>query len=456
MNFDPIHFIQKRTLLQIDGNSEFKPWNEPSMEIDGVQMMAAFGDAHGQMHKMAQGVTEWNRLNPRHNLNFGLQVGDFEAIRDEDDLRSVLGPAHHRHMGDFADYWSGRNRFPIPTHIIGGNHEAHRHFESMPSGGELAENLYYEGRVFARQVNGLKIAGLSGIPITDRERKLDLKHYHGHRPASLPQESGANGINWLPWIGFTKTEVDALKRLGLGANILMLHDWPAHLFDLMDPYTIRGKKHKRQAETGNEAAFEILESLKPDVLICGHMHHYLSGQIFWQGGRTTQVLCLDAFSAEKPVNDANMAVIQASASGIKIFNETIPRYETDEIRKLSFTIPNDKKNFYIALAVDQKMNETEILDGIQTQFAQISRGDRSFVYGGLKFELFYCESGEGVLSVDDIHRESASGFRLKVTPHFAAESLPGTRVLANTKKIMEVLQAAGLRPKLIAAFKDLI
>jgi lariat debranching enzyme len=48
-------------------------------------VFAAVGDVHGHMHAMVRLLSDWEKRT-KHRLAFVLQVGDFEAVRDAEDL----------------------------------------------------------------------------------------------------------------------------------------------------------------------------------------------------------------------------------------------------------------------------------------------------------------------------------------------------------------------------------
>jgi len=47
--------------------------------------------------------------------------------------------------------------------LIGGNHEASNYFQELSFGGWVAPNIYYLGKAGVVTLNGIRIAGLSGI-----------------------------------------------------------------------------------------------------------------------------------------------------------------------------------------------------------------------------------------------------------------------------------------------------
>ena len=72
-------------------------------------IFAAVGDVHGRMHAMVRPLTDWERRT-KQRLSFVLQVGDFEAVRDAEELASMPVPEKYRLLGDFPSVTSGNFR----------------------------------------------------------------------------------------------------------------------------------------------------------------------------------------------------------------------------------------------------------------------------------------------------------------------------------------------------------
>lgn len=106
-----------------------------------------------------------------------LCCGDFQAVRNQDDLRNLCAPEKYlyglhlfcsypierRHMNTFYKYYSGEKQAPVLTIFIGGNHEAYNHLRELPYGGWVAPNIYYMGSSGVLNYRGLRIAGYTGI-----------------------------------------------------------------------------------------------------------------------------------------------------------------------------------------------------------------------------------------------------------------------------------------------------
>jgi hypothetical protein len=403
--------------------------------------VAAIGDVHGNFGRVAAGMSHWNKTHTRRQISLGLQVGDAEAIRDERDLTSVMGPLRHRKMGEFAAYHTGDKLFPIPTYLIGGNHEAHFHNEQFPTGGVLAPNLFSAGRVFEQRISGLRIAGVSGIYIRET--------YDVARPDHLPDFAEEGAINFLPWTGFTRAEIDIAKRSFVGAHILMLHDWPAHLLDFLDPYSIRGDVEKA-VRLGNEPALELLIASKPDLLICGHHHTFLSGRIFWRTGEVTQVVCLDKIRPQRQVDATSISIIKFTQCGLRVLQPGIPKVRTEKLNTLVNGMEAHQKNFtFIFPSVLQKSQ----LEAVIGRCLGTSVGDDgTFTFRQFSCRLEFCMVDEDSQADDNID----SGYRLVVTPLGSSRSLNPHEIIEAAQNLWQVFQNEGVNPIIVSAFSDFV
>lgn len=182
------------------------------VKVSKLQSMrvAITGCCHGQLDKMYATI---RHMEKRDGMKIELLIscGDFQAVRNTDDLDCMAVPQKHRKMCDFHKYYSGQARAPILTIFVGGNHGnvifmlllvwwctcmpalvfmeeptpswhtatclprcfvfiiIHKHIEAsnylleLAHGGWVAPNIYYMGWSNVINFGGLRIAGLSGI-----------------------------------------------------------------------------------------------------------------------------------------------------------------------------------------------------------------------------------------------------------------------------------------------------
>ena len=263
---------------------------------------AAVGDVHGNMHLMVKLLNDWETKTNKQ-LAFVLQVGDFEPHRYEADLTTTPGPKKYRKLGDFADFYTGKAVFPWSIWFIAGNHEPYGFLEQMPQGGQVTNNCYYLGRVGTVTLSGLKIVGVSGI--------YDPERFQKQRPdVSLISQSSNK-----KYVGFTEAEINQAITFS-SADILLLHDWPSGIISPRE-----AAKFGWSNEVGNEYASLLVESLKPKLVLCGHMHQPYRTQMSLSNG-VAAICCLANVKQGQdrmPFSTATDA-IASLAFGIAIFH----------------------------------------------------------------------------------------------------------------------------------------
>lgn len=217
-------------------------------------LFAIVGDVHGEMWTMIRLLSGWEKARNRR-IDFVLQVGDFEPHRDEEDLSTMAAPAKYRQLGDFGAFARREAQFPWPVLFIGGNHEPYGWLETIREGGDVAENCYFVGRANVVEVEGIRIAGLSGV------YKPEL--FEKSRPSV--REFGVRSNK--EWIGWNEEDIEQLLSLGT-ADVLLLHEWP-YAFDA---------RQRHEPHGGAAQWIEmLLESLQPQIVFCGHLHYRLKG-----------------------------------------------------------------------------------------------------------------------------------------------------------------------------------
>jgi len=229
---------------------------------------AVVGDVHGAMWTTIRLLQGWEKAR-RRKLDFVLQVGDCEPHRDDSDLATMAAPAKYRQLGDFASFARGQTQFPWPIYFIGGNHEPYGWLETMPNGGQVAPNCHFIGRANVVSVGELRVAGLSGIfkPELFASPRSAVSRFHE-----------LSNKDWIGW-----NEGDILRLCGLGpADVLLLHEWPS---------TFDAKQRHPPDEAGRAWIELVLDSLRPKMIFCGHLHARYRSAIR-VGVQTVPVECL--------------------------------------------------------------------------------------------------------------------------------------------------------------------
>jgi hypothetical protein len=126
--------------------------------------------------------------------------GDFQAVRNIDDLECMSVPNKYKELGTFWKYYSGEALAPYPTLFIGGNHEASNYLWELYYGGWVCPNIYYIGHSGVINFGELRIGGLSGI---FKARFAHSPSITPLRPANSPNItpfSRADSPNITPWV----------------------------------------------------------------------------------------------------------------------------------------------------------------------------------------------------------------------------------------------------------------
>lgn len=120
--------------------------------------VAVVGCAHGEVEKIYESIENTKNC----SVDLLLCCGDFQAVRDESDLKSMVCTKDYHDMRSFFKYYNGEKTAPVLTIFVGGNHEASNYLQELPFGGWVAPKIYYLGYAGCVNVNGLRIAGISG------------------------------------------------------------------------------------------------------------------------------------------------------------------------------------------------------------------------------------------------------------------------------------------------------
>lgn len=259
----------------------------------------AIGDVHGQMLRMVKLLSAAEQQ-LRLRLEFVLQVGDFEPHRDEADLHTMAAPSKYRRLGDFPEFYNGKAKFPWPVYFIGGNHEPYGYLDQFPAGAELIRNCQYLGRSGCLNINGLNVAGLSGI-------------YHADWYSQpRPEISRIASISNKSFIYFNEADIDPLLSREGGVDIVLLHEWPANIIDEADQAEFEQiRRSLRYDSVGNEISELVVQWLEPQLVLCGHMHKQYRRQLVLPDNKPVSVCCL----ASVHEGTDSLAVFQVNESG---------------------------------------------------------------------------------------------------------------------------------------------
>ncbi|CAN6292330.1 unnamed protein product [Urochloa humidicola] len=216
-----------------------------------------------------------------------LCCGDFQAVRNKDDLRCVNVPQKFRTMNSFWKYYSGQAVAPYPTIFIGGNHEASNYLWELYYGGWAAPNIYFLGFAGVVKFGNIRIGGLSGI-----HKQRDYHSGHYERPP-YNQETIRSVYHVRHY------DVLKLMHVKEPLDIFLSHDWPLGITEYGNwQKLIRVKKYfeeeVKNRTLGSKPAAELLNKLQPPYWFSAHLHCQFPAIIqHGENGPTTKFLALD-------------------------------------------------------------------------------------------------------------------------------------------------------------------
>ncbi|GAK62910.1 DBR1-domain-containing protein [Moesziomyces antarcticus] len=227
--------------------------------------LAIQGCSHGELDAIYASVLRIERERFIH-IDALLLCGDFQAVRNRADLHALSVPPKYRQLGEFHAYYAGHKIAPVLTLVIGGNHEASNYMHELYHGGWLAPNIYFLGAAGAVELNGLLVAGISGI--------YKSQDYAKGRYERLPYDAGS-----LRSCYHTR-EFDVLRLSALATDkvdVVMSHDWPNTIEQWGDTQTLVRKKpfFEKEISTqslGSPPLMQLLQQLKPAFWFSAHLH----------------------------------------------------------------------------------------------------------------------------------------------------------------------------------------
>ncbi|KAI5896523.1 DBR1-domain-containing protein [Schizophyllum commune H4-8] len=225
--------------------------------------IAVEGCCHGELDATYE---EIKRIEQRDNtpVDVLLICGDFQAVRNAQDLQCMAVPDKYKDLRQFYQYYTGEKKAPVLTLVIGGNHEASNYMWELYHGGWLAPNIYFLGHAGCVQVNGVRIAGASGI-------------YKSH---DFPLGS----YERMPYTPKTMRSIYhireyCVRRLSLlsSPRIFLSHDWPQGIEHAGDLQGLLRRKNHFRADVQNHALGSpplrgLLHQLQPEWWFSAHLH----------------------------------------------------------------------------------------------------------------------------------------------------------------------------------------
>ncbi|XP_073947107.1 uncharacterized protein [Choristoneura fumiferana] len=246
--------------------------------------IAVEGCAHGELEKIYECI---ETLQEREEFRIDLLIccGDFQSVRNKDDLLSMAVPEKYQNICTFYKYYSGEKQAPVLTIFIGGNHEASNYLQELPYGGWVAPNIYYMGRAGVVKVGNLRIGGLSGI-FKGRDYLQGLWECPPYNHNSMRSVYHVRSL-----------DVFRLSQLKDKVHVMLSHDWPVGITDFGDKENLLRRKpfFREDIESnqlGSPPAMKLLKELKPEYWFAAHLHCQFSALVKHDDSET-KFLALD-------------------------------------------------------------------------------------------------------------------------------------------------------------------
>lgn len=244
------------------------------------------GCGHGELDKIYESVRDLEVQGGRQ-IDLVICCGDFQSVRNMDDLECMACPIKYRQLGSFYKYYSGEKVAPYPTLFIGGNHEAINYLRELYYGGWAAPNIYFLGYSGVVQFGGLRIAGLSGI-----YKKQDyLKGHFEVPPYSKWDIRSAYHVKCM--------EINKLMAIESHVDVFLSHDWPSGITIYGDQGALLRRKRFlardiAQNSLGSPPSMSLLKKLQPTYWFSAHLHTKFEATVPHDSpGKFTQFLSLD-------------------------------------------------------------------------------------------------------------------------------------------------------------------
>ncbi|KAJ0178230.1 hypothetical protein K1T71_006053 [Dendrolimus kikuchii] len=247
--------------------------------------IAVEGCAHGELERIYECI---ETLQEREGIQLDLLIccGDFQSVRNSDDLKAMAVPEKYQHICSFYKYYSGEKRAPILTIFIGGNHEASNYLQELPYGGWVAPNIYYLGRAGVIKFGNLRIGGISGI-------------YKGRDYNQGLWECVPYNQNSLRTVYHIRSfDVFRLSQMKKKIQVMLSHDWPRGITDYGDKNNLLRRKpflrdDIESNQLGSVPAEKLLHTLKPDYWFAAHLHCQFAALVKHDDENETKFLALD-------------------------------------------------------------------------------------------------------------------------------------------------------------------
>ncbi len=261
--------------------------------------VAVVGCLHGELDIIYEAISRMEQEH-RYTIDLLLVCGDFQTIRNANDLRCIAVPDKYKRVGHFPDYYFGRKVASKLTLLIGGNHEASNYLQTLPYGGWVAPNMYYLGLCSVVRVGGLRLGGISGI---FKYHHAKLSHfeclpynadtmrsvYHmreteiykllqlTEKVRETERKESSEADQKDPAADPSSTSAKKTRRSLGKLDVFLSHDWPINIHQCGNVgYLLRKKPFFRDEvndqRLGNPLLQPLVHHLQPRHWFAAHLH----------------------------------------------------------------------------------------------------------------------------------------------------------------------------------------
>ena len=234
-------------------------------------LIATVGCVHGEMKRVYKSILEISaKMNKK--IDLVLFTGDLQTARTTKDLNSMSVPDKYKKLGDFHHYFKGKDKIPILTVAISGNHECSDYLLQYKDGGYLIPNFYYMGTCGIISVKGIVVAGWSGT----------YQEHNFNKPRNEVIPCKGSDIKSAYHVRIQ--DYEKLSSYKGHVDIGMNHDWPGSVAYYGNTQKILEQRPWFKSDIknnclGNPYAFDLIQQWKPKYWISSHMHYKFTCQI---------------------------------------------------------------------------------------------------------------------------------------------------------------------------------
>lgn len=255
--------------------------------------IAIEGAGGGDLDRAYEAVRQ---LYVQKNIRVDLLIccGDFQPVRDEEDLEQIPRDPEYKSMRDFHKYYKGEKLAPVTTIFVGGRNEPPNYLRELYYGGWVAPRIYYLGCAGVVQCGNIRIAGLSGV-------FKPQDYFRGHY--EIPPFTDTTRMTAL---NMRECDVARLESVTGPVDIVVSYDWPRGIWkhgdveDMLSKDLNGNMKMEIDANTvGSPAAMDVLMKLRPAFWFSARPNMKFAALVPHDDGTFTRFLGLDRCSSWK-------------------------------------------------------------------------------------------------------------------------------------------------------------